>query len=83
LSPSAQAGAQIAQFKPNPNERQRLTVTIFGPDAAKDPVRKAHTMTITLSDNLSLASSSQNTGTLESKSEVNTQHDGQSLAIHV
>lgn len=36
-------------------------------------------MTISLSDNLSLASSGQNAGTLELKSEANTHHDGQSF----
>ena len=36
-------------------------------------------MTITLSDNLNLASSGPNTGTLELKSEANTHHDGQSF----
>lgn len=79
FDPSAQAGAQFAHYTASLHQRQGLTATIFGPDSAKDPVRKAHTMTISLSDNLSLASPGQNTGTLELKSESNTHHDGQSF----
>ena len=74
-----QVGAQIAQHLANPVERQGLTATIFGPNCVKDPDREALTMTMTLSDNLSLASTGSNTGSLEFKTEANPIHDGQSF----
>jgi hypothetical protein len=63
----------------NPVERQGLTATIFGANGAKDPDREAHTMTMTLSDNLSVASTGANTGSLEFKTEATPIHDGLSF----
>lgn len=74
-----QVGAQIAQHLATLVERQGLTATIFGANGAKDPDREAHTMTMTLSDNLSLASTGANTGSLEFKTEANPIHDGLSF----